>query len=59
MKRGRMDIRFVDSPFEVTLNGLAKTHDPAKSYGDELIKIYGHWTDDPSKLEMELLYALE
>ncbi len=34
-----MDIKIVDSPLELTLDGVAKTHDPAKSYGEELIEL--------------------
>ncbi len=24
-----------------------------------LIEVYGHWTEDPAKLETELIYALK
>jgi effector-binding domain-containing protein len=34
-----MDIKIVDSPLELKLSGVAKTHDPAKNYGDELIEL--------------------
>ncbi len=34
-----MNIKIVDSPLELTLDGVAKTHDPAKSYGEELIEL--------------------
>jgi effector-binding domain-containing protein len=34
-----MNIKIVDSPLELKLSGVAKTHDPAKSYGDELIEL--------------------
>ncbi len=34
-----MNIKIVDSPLELILNGVAKTHDPAISYGEELIEL--------------------
>ncbi len=34
-----MNIKIIDTPLELTLNGVAKTHDPAKSYGTELIEL--------------------
>jgi effector-binding domain-containing protein len=34
-----MNIKIVESPLELKLSGVAKTHDAAKSYGDELIEL--------------------
>jgi hypothetical protein len=34
-----MNIKIVDSPLVLKLSGVAKTHDPAKSYGNELIEL--------------------
>ncbi len=34
-----MQIKIVDTPLELKLSGVAKTHDPAKSYGEELIEL--------------------
>ncbi|MBE0696729.1 MAG: hypothetical protein IH586_07385 [Anaerolineaceae bacterium] len=34
-----MEIKIVESQLELKLSGVAKTHDPAKSYGDELIEL--------------------
>ncbi len=34
-----MNIKIVDSPLELTLSGVAKTHLPARSYGQELIEL--------------------
>ncbi len=34
-----MNIKIVDTPLELTLNGVAKTHDPAKTYGEELLEL--------------------
>ncbi len=32
-----MKLEIVDSPLELTLSGVAKTHDPAKTYGQDLL----------------------
>jgi hypothetical protein len=34
-----MNIKIVDAPLELNLSGVAKTHDPLKSYGDDLIEL--------------------
>ena len=34
-----MDLIIADSPLEFKLSGVAKTHDPAKSYNDELFEL--------------------
>ena len=45
-----MNIKIVDSPLEFTLTGVAKTHDPAKSYGEELIELLNEvWEDVKSR----------
>ena len=34
-----MNITIIDTPFKLTLYGKSKTHEPAKSYGNELIAL--------------------